>query len=111
MNLMKFDNDFRTKLNQKVIAAACKIVVDGNEVILCGVRHFDPVMNSQIKAIKESAIEIDGNKDPYNQGFVDQYGNFLTRKEAMDIVKQNGQPFDYERNGSQDDILYSEGVW
>jgi len=45
----------------------------------------------------------------FEEGFIDQFGDFLTREEAMQIVKENGQPFNKERNGCNKD-LYSEGI-
>jgi hypothetical protein len=44
------------------------------------------------------------------QGFINQFGDFLTREEAMQIVKQNGQPFDIGSNRG-DSVLFSEGLY
>jgi hypothetical protein len=46
-----------------------------------------------------------------DQGFIDQWGQFYTRREAMRVVKESGQPFNLERNGSQDEKLFSEGLY
>ena len=89
------------KPQQVVVCAANRLP---NGVILCGARHWDGVMHKQA-----DAMEINGfaNED---QGFIDQFGDFLTRKEALKIVLENGQPFNAERNGSKDE-LYSEGLY
>lgn len=44
------------------------------------------------------------------QGFINQFCQYRTRKEALEIVKANGQRFDPKRNGAKDE-LYSEVVW
>lgn len=44
------------------------------------------------------------------QGFVDQFGNYLTRKQALYIVVENGQEINWDRNGSTTE-LYSEGLY
>lgn len=89
------------KPQQIVVCAACKL--DG--VVVCGARHWDKVMRAQAGAI--------GVKIPFKgeEGFIDQFGDFLSRKEAMEIVKKNGQRFDIERNGERDDELFSEGLY
>lgn len=51
------------------------------------------------------------NLHAWDQGFVDQRGNFYCRVDAMKIVKASGQPFDPKRNGSGNDELYSEGIY
>lgn len=91
--------------NRKVVCAACKFVArNGTSIILLGVRHWDVLMSSSYRQINvESVREV--------QGFVDNRGAFLTRTEAMELVKTNGQPFDVSRNGNQDIELYSQGLY
>ncbi len=84
---------------QIVVCAANRI----GDVVLCGARHWDKVMRAQLFAMGMKG----GGEE---QGFIDQFGDFLTRKEAMEIVKKNGQPFDKERNGG-DVYLFSEGLY
>ena len=38
------------------------------------------------------------------QGFINQFGEFRTRVEAMKIVSSNGQDFDVDRNGGVDEL-------
>lgn len=89
------------KPQQIVVCAACKL--DG--VVLCGARHWDKVMRAQARAM--------GEKTPFTgeEGFIDQFGDFLTREGAMEIVKKNGQRFDIERNGGSCIELSSEGLY
>lgn len=44
------------------------------------------------------------------QGFINQFGEFRTREEALKIALENGQPFDAKRNGSTNQ-LFSEGLY
>lgn len=83
-----------------IVCAACRI----NGVIFCGARHWDTRMRSQAR--RAGFKHVGGSEE----GFIDQYGNFFDRYEAMNIVRRNGQPFNEERNGSNVK-LYSEGLY
>ena len=76
-------------------------------LIVTGARHHDNIMNAVISKLKTSE-DVVGLAE---QGFINQFGEFKTRKEAMEIVKINGQPFNKQRNGGSDDELYSEGLY
>jgi hypothetical protein len=78
---------------QRVVCAANRNK-DGR--IVCGARHCDKIMRMQIgsrldlsrtdeqRAESESWITAE-------QGFIDQFGIFLTREEAWKIAEANGQ--------------------
>lgn len=68
-----------------IVCAACRNF-DGR--IICGPRHFDNTMREQIKAAEGLKHWQNGGCD---QGFVDQYGRFYSRKEAWIIAEKNGQ--------------------
>ena len=69
--------------------------------------HFDAFLRNSIQLLQEKhGVRVDEE-----QGFVDQWGVFMSREEAMQVVKASGQPFSLNRNGGEDDELYSEGVW
>jgi hypothetical protein len=86
--------------NPTIVCAASRNR-DSNRIIT-GARHFDKVMSMQIQPDDTRSWE---------QGFIDQYGDFHTREEAMKIVKANGQPFNAERNGNPENQLFSEGLY
>ncbi len=69
--------------NRRVVCAACRI---GN-VILAGARHWDTVMHRQAEA---TTIPNDERGDA-EQGFIDQFGLFLTREEAFVLATEKGQ--------------------
>lgn len=83
-----------------IVCAALRV----NGRIICGPRHFDPVMRMQIANDTEAPLWRHAE-----QGFVDQWGNFLTRKEALEIALRNGQR--RRRCGGDDDQLYSENLY
>lgn len=75
-----------------------------NGYIVTGTRHSCPIMEMQIMMMKEVLEEwCDGDK--MIQGFTDQYGNFLTRKQAYPVAKAAGQII---REDTCPGTLYSE---
>lgn len=94
------------KPQTKIVCAACIVFHNENEVLLVGARHFDAVMRNQA-----TLMGIDLSKTPGKiSGFIDQFGYFHEREEALAIVKAFGQPFNQERNGSSTK-LFSEGLY
>jgi hypothetical protein len=90
--------------DQFIVCAACRL--PGDEVIFCGPRHFDETIRKQIDAARMMHLARD-----MEQGFIDQYGNFLTREEAMQITKRTGQIVHLSRQAGITDELYSEGLY
>lgn len=92
---------------RRVVCAACKI----GDLILCGPRHWDNTMRKQAKAI-QGTVGWSSRWSRAEQGFVDQWGVFMDRKEAMQVAKAAGQPVDIERGcGGDETTLYSEGLY
>ena len=71
---------------------------------ICGPRHFDPVMRSQIANDTEAPAWKFAE-----QGFVDQHGNWLTREDAHRIALANGQR--RKRCGGDESKLFSENLY
>lgn len=97
-------------LRRRVVCAAIR-AADGE--LLLGIRHYSPDMNRQIEA------RADGDKfrkrGDDDQGFVDQWGEWLSREEAYHVAAENGQivrPFvtrpKPDGTGAR---LYSEGLY
>lgn len=78
---------------------------DGN-ILVTGARHCDSIMISVIERLKIK------NTDKFIQGFIDQWGTFLTRQEAWNIATLNGQ---IRKHVGGDDAnggtLYSENLY
>lgn len=92
-----------------IVGAANKISwvqddADG-EVIVCGVRHWDPLMRDVI-----DHLDIKRDTTVIIQGFVDNRGVFLTREEAFVVATEAGQI--KQKSGNPDSKkLFSEDIW
>jgi len=75
-----------------------------NGRIITGARHYDAIMRSQMKA-SEGLAWWRGCE----QGFIDQRGNFLTRREAHKLAVDNSQI--RRRCGGDHETLYSENLY
>lgn len=73
-------------------------------LIVCGARHHDTLMRNMIERTGGKA-EWAGSE----QGFIDQFGNFLTREEAHIIATRHNQII--RRCGGDESTLYSENLY
>lgn len=89
---------------QRVVCAANRNRVTG--LIICGARHFDSIMHAQM--LERPELERDDWRKS-EQGFIDQFGNFLTREEAYKIAVLNNQRI--RRFGGDEGVLYSENLY
>ena len=83
---------------QRVVCAA----VRHGDIVVCSARHADALMHSQLKA---HGLRLPGCE----QGFIDQFCNFLTREQAREIAKANGQII--RRCGGDETRLFSENLY
>lgn len=72
--------------------------------IITGARHFDQIMRDQINRSGGRTAWLNSE-----QGFIDQRGNFLTRKEAHAIATENEQI--RRRCGGDAETLFSENLY
>lgn len=87
-----------------MVCAACK----HEDVLFLGARHWDHVMWQQAGPY----FDRHGNTAHlFDQGFIDQWGRFYDREQAMKAVLESGQPFNPERNCGNGRELYSEGLY
>lgn len=114
-------------LKKPTIVCAAMLMDDG--LIVPGVRHFSPEMRVVLKRIYGKGFKLFKwwIKKPYHlrvkeQGFIDQFGNFYSRKAAWRIADINGQICLYDPAGkgkkipqpaNQGDIkeLFSENLY
>jgi hypothetical protein len=94
-------------MKEFIVCAANKY----GDLILCGARHWDGLMHNQVDILGVEKFRKLRSEHGEQQCFVNSRGEFRTRKEAMIIVKENGQPFDQARNGGSDVTLFSEGLY
>lgn len=85
---------------RRVVCAANRFD-DGTLII--GPRHFDMTMHDQIQARGLRGTDMD-----HEQGFIDQHGVFMSRKEAFIVATNANQLI---RPAFQPDILFSENLY
>lgn len=89
-------------MKNRIVCAANKSSVDG--LLVLGARHFDNCMRATITALGRKHTEF------REQGFIDRFGNFLTRSEAFDIAEDANQII--RECGTEDARkLYSENLY
>lgn len=94
------DNNI-VKPKQVVVCAANRY----DDMVICGARHYDKAMRSVLTKFP------DLNKIDCEQGFIDQFGDFLTREEAMIVARESGQKINLKGCGGSSTILFSEGLY
>jgi hypothetical protein len=89
---------------QRVVCAACRY----EGIIVVGIRHLDVLMRQTIKLmypdIDPKSICVRFARE---QGFVDQFGNFLTRTEALKIAIEKDQIY----RTTNERELFSENLY
>lgn len=95
---------------KKIVCAALRSKNKVNDVpyLILGVRHFDEIMRNQIMLTFDCE---DACKNYYwDQGFIDNKGQFHNRKEALKIAEAANQIIK-KTGGRQCDDLYSEDLY
>jgi len=118
MEKFKLNWQGEPKKNQRVVAAAHRNRDNG--MVVVGARHFDLNIRSQIFAIcgypQEDCRDQEKWKDMKSteawkrseQGFIDNYGDFLTRPEARVVAEESGQVL-HPKHG--EGMFYSEHLY
>jgi hypothetical protein len=83
---------------QRIVCAANRNRKSGR--IICGARHWDNIMRSQKRE--------DENWTGWDEGFIDQFGQFLNREEAWLSAQEQGQ---IRCEVSSPGTLYSENLY
>jgi hypothetical protein len=91
------------QVDRGVRRVVCAANLYGNGVMLVGPRHFDATMRDQVRrfGLRHNA--------PHVQGFIDQWGEFMTREEAHKVAREQGQI--RHRCGGDDGQLFSENLY
>lgn len=90
---------------RRVVCAACKLL-DGT--IICSPRHFDNILRTVAAHYEETDGATWSSRDKY-QGFVDQWGIWMSREEAWVVAESQGQIRRPE--GGPKGRLYSEHLY
>ncbi|WES09935.1 hypothetical protein [Salmonella phage SWJM-01] len=94
-----------TKFDRRVVAAANKY----GDVIVVSARHHDKLMNTQLKRLKEAGIiETTHTRE---QGFIDNYGQWMSREEAAVVAREAGQTNQVRLKNTPFKELFSEDLY
>lgn len=91
-------------MERRVVCAAIR--AENGDFIL-GVRHYDEVMGKQIDARPDGEKFM--NRTGGDQGFVDNYGVYMIRRQAYDVALKAGQIIRPECVGGEG--LFSEALY
>lgn len=92
--------------NHRVVV--CAAIMNRAGDIICGARHYDTVMHQQLQNRKEMP---DNARAKDAQGFIDQYGVFMDRHEALKVATDAGQINQRRRKTNPVDRLFSEDLY
>lgn len=91
-----------------VIVAAAMRNKEG--MVIVSPRHFDVTCHNTLNMLTpEYRKSFMGGRE--EQGFVDQWGNFYTREQALEIAKSNGQYNRYDSRCTHKTQLFSENLY
>lgn len=90
------------RTSRRVVCAAVKFS-DG--LIVTGPRHFDNTMHAVISRVGFSTSKHCADAE---QGFVDQWGRFMTREEAFIVAWSRGQ---FLAKSETPGVLFSEDLY
>ncbi len=89
---------------RRVVCAAIR-AADGS--VLLGIRHYSRDMHEQIAARNDGAKF--KHRHDEDQGFVDQFGEYMSRQIAWRVADEAGQII--KRVGGDGNALYSENLY
>jgi len=75
-------------------------------IVVCGARHFDGVMHPVI-----AALGLQHQAGDAEQGFIDQYGVFMSREEAVAVARAAGQLNTRRPKTHPEEQLFSEDLY
>ena len=91
---------------RRVVCAAIR-AEDGD--VLLGIRHYSEDMHKQIDARRDGGKFKHRHGD--DQGFIDQHGVYMTRKQAFDVAESADQIAYLTACDDHNRMLYSEGLY
>lgn len=102
---MDVQNDITEKNQRRVVCSACRSSVSG--LMVLGPRHMDNTMRTHIDLTPNHT-----HSDFDEEGFIDQYGVYMDRREAWSVAKEANQIV-YRCGGDQTNggTLYSENLY
>ena len=96
-----------SRLERRVRRVVCAALRAEDGSLLLGVRHYSADMHALIDALPDGYKFCHRSGD--DQGFVDQRGQYMTRREAWNVAEAAGQ---VRRQGYDGEgVLYSEDLY
>lgn len=96
------------KFQRRIVSAANRFKLkDGGTLVIPGARHYSKCMAAVLDVVSDKLVSDQAVGD--DQGFIDQYSNYWTRKEAM-IIATYANQVRIGRGGRADE-LYSEDLY
>lgn len=98
------------KLQRRIVCAANRFELKvGGFIVVPGARHYSPDMASVIDLIEDqlSTRFVAGEE----QGFIDQWGEYHNRQDALVIATHAGQINTVREKGAPYDTLFSEDLY
>lgn len=93
---------------RRIVCSANRYLSNG--MLILGIRHWDRFMHQQATNLENEGIVAAEDHRNMEQGFVDQFGNFLTREEAWEIASSRDQIV-RTGQGFSGPKLYSENLY
>lgn len=100
-DIINFVQVSEDKFIQRYVVCAANRLDDGT--IICGARHWDKIMRAVAIKIGWDDCRL------AEQGFIDQWQNFMTREEACYVAVTNGQI--KKEDLLEEGTLYSEDLY
>lgn len=97
-------------LQRRIVCAANHFELkDGGTVVIPGSRHYSKDMAEVIDLIRDKVVTDHVHGE--DQGFIDQWGEYWNRKDALIIATHAGQINTVREKGAPFDTLFSEDLY
>lgn len=98
------------KLQRRIVCAANRFELKtGGTIVIPGTRHYSRDMAEVLDLIRDQLAKDHVTGD--NQGFVDQWGEYFTREEAVIIAEYAGQLNTVRPKSGPKNELFSEDLY
>ncbi|AUE23163.1 hypothetical protein FDI95_gp170 [Citrobacter phage CF1 ERZ-2017] len=98
------------KLQRRIVCAANRFELKtGGHLVIPGSRHYSKDMAEVLDQVQDKLVTDHVHDD--NQGFIDQWGEYHNRKDALIIATYAGQINTVRKKGAPYDTLFSEDLY
>ncbi|AKU43935.1 hypothetical protein CPT_Merlin289 [Citrobacter phage Merlin] len=98
------------KLQRRIVCAANRFELKaGGYLVIPGSRHYSKDMAEVLDQVKDKLVTDHVHDE--DQGFIDQWGEYHNRKDALIIATHSGQINTVRKKGAPYDTLFSEDLY